>query len=53
MPPGVSPHTFEPTPEQLEKVSLADMYLSIGSGIEFEAVWLDKIIVVKSFDEGN
>jgi len=46
VPPGASPHTYEPTPAQLEKVSNADIYLSVGSGIEFEIAWLDKIIAI-------
>ncbi len=46
IPPGASPHTYEPTPGQLEKVSKARMYLAVGSGIEFEIVWLDKIIAI-------
>ena len=46
VPPGASPHTYEPTPGQLEKVSNAGIYLSVGSGIEFELVWLDKIVAI-------
>ncbi|GAG79727.1 unnamed protein product [marine sediment metagenome] len=46
IPSGASPHTYEPTPGQLEKVSKAEMYLAVGSGIEFEIVWLDKIIAI-------
>ncbi|MDY6911608.1 MAG: zinc ABC transporter substrate-binding protein [Chloroflexota bacterium] len=44
VPPGASPHTFEPTPSQLEKVSKARMYAKVGSGVEFELAWMDKII---------
>jgi len=43
IPPGASPHTYEPTPEQLKEVSRARMYAKVGSGIEFELEWLDKI----------
>lgn len=46
IPPGANPHTYEPTPGQLEKVNKAVMYLAVGSGIDFEIVWLDKIIAV-------
>lgn len=46
VPPGASPHTYEPTPGQLEKVSNAGIYLSVGSGIEFEIAWLDKITAI-------
>jgi zinc transport system substrate-binding protein len=44
VPPGADPHTYEPTPSQLVKVSKAKMYAKVGSGIEFELAWMDKII---------
>jgi zinc transport system substrate-binding protein len=44
VPPGADPHTYEPTPSQLVKVSEAKMYAKVGSGIEFELAWMDKII---------
>jgi len=44
VPPGANPHTYEPTPLQLKKVESADLYFKIGAGIEFELVWLDKLI---------
>ncbi|HID10963.1 MAG TPA: zinc ABC transporter substrate-binding protein [Candidatus Latescibacteria bacterium] len=43
VPPGASPHTYEPTPEQLRRVSEAEMYVKLGSGVEFELAWLDKL----------
>jgi len=46
VPPGASPHTYEPTPFQLKEVSEAKMYAKVGSGIEFELAWMDKIISV-------
>ncbi len=46
VPPGANPHTYEPTPTQLEEVSKARMYAAVGSGIEFELVWMDKIIKI-------
>lgn len=46
VPPGASPHTYEPTPSQLKAVSRARLYVKVGSGIEFERVWLDKILAV-------
>ncbi len=46
VPPGGNPHTYEPTPGQLEEVSRAKIYAKVGSGIEFELVWADKIISV-------
>lgn len=44
IPPGASPHTYEPTPSQLTEVSKAALYAKVGSGIEFELAWMDKII---------
>jgi len=46
VPPGASPHTYEPIPSQLKEVSKAKMYAKVGSGIEFESAWMDKIISV-------
>ncbi|WP_287586576.1 metal ABC transporter solute-binding protein, Zn/Mn family [Candidatus Borrarchaeum sp.] len=44
VPSGASPHTYEPTPSQLEAVSKAQIYFKVGSGVEFETAWWDKII---------
>ncbi|MDP3788964.1 MAG: zinc ABC transporter substrate-binding protein, partial [Candidatus Omnitrophota bacterium] len=38
-----NPHTYEPTPSQLRGVRDADLYFKLGSGIEFELMWMDKI----------
>jgi zinc transport system substrate-binding protein len=43
VPPGASPHSYEPTPSDLAEVSDSDVYVIMGSGIEFELLWLDKI----------
>lgn len=37
-------HTYEPTPRQMTAVSHAGMYVKVGSGVEFELVWMGKII---------
>ncbi len=44
VPPGASPHTYEVTPEQMTKLSKAKMYAKVGSPVEFELVWMDKLI---------
>jgi len=46
VPPGASPHTYEPTPRQLIEVSEADVYFQVGSGVDFELSFMDKIIEV-------
>lgn len=43
VPPGANPHTYEPTPSQLIEVSKAHLYAKVGSGIEFELAWMDRI----------
>jgi zinc transport system substrate-binding protein len=43
IPPGASPHTYEPTPGQLRALSEADLYIEVGSGIEFEEQWMNKL----------
>lgn len=44
VPPGADPHTYELTPSQLVRVSRAKMYAKVGSGVEFELTWMDKLI---------
>jgi zinc transport system substrate-binding protein len=44
IPPGGSPHTYELTPQQLAQLSKADLFVKVGSGIEFELAWMDKVI---------
>ena len=44
VPPGASPHTYEPKPAQMAALAEAEMYAKVGSGVEFELVWLDKLI---------
>ncbi len=44
VPPGESPHTFEPTPEQMKKVAEATAYFKVGSGVEFEVGHMDTIL---------
>lgn len=41
VPSGASPHTFEPTPSDMIKISKAGIFVIIGSGLEF---WAEKAI---------
>ncbi len=43
VPPGASPHTYEPAPSQIEALSKAAFYAKVGSGVEFELAWMDKL----------
>lgn len=44
VPSGESPHSFEPTPEQMKKVAEATAYFKVGSGVEFEEAHMDTIL---------
>jgi zinc transport system substrate-binding protein len=46
VPPGASPHTYEVTPDQMTQLSNARMYAKVGSPVEFELAWMDKLIGV-------
>lgn len=46
VPPGASPHSYEPTPGQLTEVGNADLYVKVGTPIDFELTWLDKIVAI-------
>lgn len=41
LPPGASPHTYEPTPRQMAALDRAALYLQIG--VPFEGPFLDKV----------
>ena len=43
VPEGSDPHTYEPLPSQLAQVSNAKMYAEIGTPLEFETNYMDKI----------
>jgi len=44
VPPGSSPHTYELTPSQMAAVSEAEVYVMVGSGVEFESIWMGEIV---------
>lgn len=48
VPGGASPHSYEPTPGQLTDVANARLYVKVGTPIEFEIVWLDKLLATNS-----
>ena len=41
VPPGASPHTFEPKPSQMVEIAKATLYFVVG--VEMEHVWLPRI----------
>ncbi len=44
VPAGSDPHVYEPTPSQLRDIASADIYFTVGSGIELEETWGGRII---------
>nr|WP_319374807.1 zinc ABC transporter substrate-binding protein [uncultured Methanobacterium sp.] len=48
VPPGADPHTYEPLPNQMKQVQDAKIYFQVGSGIEFELTWMDKLTSMNS-----
>jgi zinc transport system substrate-binding protein len=42
IPPGADPHSYEPSPGELMKVSEATMYVTVGTDMPFEKVWIDR-----------
>jgi len=45
LPPGASPHTFEPTPKVIREISQSRLFFKIGSGLEF---WADRMITASA-----
>lgn len=43
VPSGSDPHTYEPLPSQLTKISNAKMYAEVGTPVEFETNYMSKI----------
>lgn len=41
LPPGVSPHTFEPTPGTIQAVAKSRIFFAVGAGLE---IWAGKLI---------
>jgi zinc transport system substrate-binding protein len=41
LPPGASPHTYEPTPRTMQEIADARVFLKIGAGLEF---WADRLV---------
>ncbi|MGM5482777.1 MAG: metal ABC transporter solute-binding protein, Zn/Mn family [Nanobdellota archaeon] len=43
VPSGANPHTYEPSPGKMARVSNSDVYFKAGSGIDFEVAWSGNI----------
>ena len=44
VPPGASPHTYEPKPSQMRKLAVSKAFFTIG--VALERVWLEKIATI-------
>jgi len=42
VPYGQEPHMYEPTPSQMKAIENAQIYFKVGSGIDFELVWMGR-----------
>lgn len=40
---GQDPHSYAPTTGQMKDVAKAELYFTVGSGVEFEKVWMDTL----------
>jgi len=41
LPPGASPHTYEPTPRTIREIATAKIFIKVGTGFES---WADKLV---------
>ncbi|HWQ25877.1 MAG TPA: zinc ABC transporter substrate-binding protein [Chlorobaculum sp.] len=44
VPPGGNPHSYEPTPKQMERLGKAVLFVKAGSGVEFELDWMRRFL---------
>jgi zinc transport system substrate-binding protein len=44
VPPGANPATYEPTIDQLVRISDARMYVKVGAPLPFETIYLDRLV---------
>ena len=48
VPPGANPHTYEPTARQMIEVAKAKIYFQVGSGIDLELTFTEKLVKINS-----
>ncbi|MBN2601697.1 MAG: zinc ABC transporter substrate-binding protein [Candidatus Marinimicrobia bacterium] len=46
IPPGAFPHSYEPRPAQLRRLKESDLYIKIGTPVEFEINWMNKLVQI-------
>lgn len=45
LPPGASPHTFEPTPAQIREIAHARLFICVGAGLD---TWTTKLLAAQA-----
>jgi zinc transport system substrate-binding protein len=50
VPSGADPHTYEPSPKEVQEISKAKMLVTVGVGMPFEEGWIDTF---ESMDSGT
>lgn len=48
IPPGADPHTYELSPKEVQEISKASMLVTVGVGMPFEEVWVNKFETMNS-----
>lgn len=48
IPPGADPHTYESSPREIEEISKASMFVTVGVDMPFEEVWIDRFKTINS-----
>ncbi|MCC4771941.1 zinc ABC transporter substrate-binding protein [Methanosarcina sp. DH2] len=48
IPPGADPHTYELSPKEVQEISKASMLVTVGVGMPFEEVWINKFETMNS-----
>jgi len=46
IPPGAFPHSYEPKPAQLRRLKNTAIFVKVGTPVEFEVNWMDKLIEI-------
>ena len=50
IPPGADPHTYELSPKEVQEISKASMFVTVGIGMPFEEGWIENF---ESMDSGT
>ncbi len=48
IPPGADPHTYESSPREIEEISKARIFVTVGTGMPFEKVWINRLETINS-----